>query len=427
MRRQVFAVLLAVTFAVAGVAIGGGPAARAQGTGPDVQPIKLGREIPLSVAVGEGVVFVSDDDALIWWVDAATGEKRKVTVRSSASAGPGKTYKAIPCEDVSCQILRFGEGYLWAGDSRESAVVRILAQFAPADAPDTDGEAMSGPTAIFVEPDTKLPQDPDLLGTTFQVGEGAMWFTGGGRDAVEPEDGDDGASQEGRAPALWRVEPTTGEIAEAWSGDWPSSQPSIAVGDGVLWLNVGQECTKATVGDNGKIEVKETIVNDLLVQFDPASGSPVGQPISPLPAVEGRLPECEEYFGRLYVVGQGALWGWNKSGLIRVDVATGEVDYDFDETDPVLDRARIQAVAVGQGSIWVLSPSAIGDDRGPALLGVDPTSGEVLTQVPLQGFETFVTGEEPMSLAVGNDAAWVIGIKGQKKVPTLWRVDLGPS
>jgi streptogramin lyase len=218
------------------------------------------------------------------------------------------------------------------------------------------------------------------------VGLGAVWVTSDGG-------------------TLYRIDPNTNRVVATILVGGPIV--GVATGGGYVWV------TRPTEG------IGE------LIRVDPAtnrvSGAPIDAGPGPIAALYGfgalwvtnsspssvvrvdpstGTVSTMGFTGRL-VAGYGSLWASSDDAVVRVDPETGR-------PTAALRVPRAQAVAVGQGRVWVLasakssSPALFHPVKNTAALWeIDPMNNRIVGR-PLR-----LDALQPLALAVGGTAVWV--------------------
>jgi streptogramin lyase len=280
------------------------------------------------------------------------------------------------------------------------------------------------------------PAPPPLravLGTTIHipsgavdvaVGKGATWVSGFG--------------------TMTRVEPSTDHVVAAVKTPGTEDYSQVAVGLGAVWVTAdggrlyridpNSDRVVATILVGGPIQgvetgggyvwlTRPTEGDGELIRVDPATNRVTGAPIEVGPGPIAAL------------YGFGALWVTSPSSVVRVDPSTGTVsttgftgrvaagygslwatsDDSVLRADPktghptaTVGVPRAQAVAVGQGRVWVLaSPKSSSRTlfypvkNTTALWEIDPMNNRIVER-PFR-----LDALQPIALAVGGRAVWV--------------------
>ncbi len=276
------------------------------GTNRLVAAIPVGR-VPSAVAVGEGAVWVLNvDDRTVSRIEPKT----QAVERTFAVGG-------TPTD------LAVGAGSVWLADGVADRLVRF--------------EPDSGETATIRLP--RLHSDSTRL--AIAVGAGSVWAATEDADVV-------------------RVDPRTGRVQRVRGvtqvGPGSRDDPSVAVGEGAVWVATGR------VGE------------DSVAKINPETDAKVD---------EAQLGEIGDV-----AVGSGAVWATDFGGGVVWQV------------HPLLlrNRAPIRVgpfpigVAVGAGTVWVANS---GDGT---VSRIDPGTGAV---------RSIRVGGSPRGIAVGGGRVWV--------------------
>jgi streptogramin lyase len=175
-----------------------------------------------------------------------------------------------------------------------------------------------------------------------------------------------------------RVDPETNEVvAEIEIGAGPVTE--LAISEEAVWVSA---------------------VSDL-VRLDPVTNE-----------IVARLRDDGGFGDVAY--GEGALWivaGANQDGAVwRIDPTTNRVQLKR----PLPDPHFMNEIAVGEGAVWVTtSPTVRGDDTALVRLHrIDPLTGDMVAEVPVgTGASGLGAGERAASysaLAVGEGSVWVL-------------------
>jgi streptogramin lyase len=240
------------------------------------------------------------------------------------------------------------------------------------------------PSTNHVVATVKTPGTEDY--SHVAVGLGAVWVSSDG----------------GR---LYRIDPGSNRVVATILVGGPIE--GVATGGGYVWV------TRPTEGDGE------------LIRVNPATNRVTGAPIDagpgPIAALYG--------FGALWVTnsspssvvrvdpstgtvstmgftgrvaaGYGSLWATSDDSLVRADPKTGH-------PTATVRVPRAQAVAVGQGRVWVLASAKSSSPRlfypvknTAALWEIDPMNNRIVGR-PLR-----LGALQPLALAVGGGAVWV--------------------
>jgi streptogramin lyase len=234
------------------------------------EPIPVG-DGPASVAVGDGAVWVVNDDAgTVSKVDIERGEVVGIPIElpstsdgDSIAVGDGRVWvvtpdqgrivpidassgrrgRAIAPPDGTAEELAFGEGGLWVvGDA--GTVTRL--------------DPASGEAGEPVKVGRRFPPDTDVFRGEIAVGEGAVWVAGlddetvvrvdprSGRvvKTIRFEDGIEGDLAAGGG-AVWvidesgqllRIDPGTNAVAGSPLPAGTAGTNDMAVGSGAVWI-----------------------------------------------------------------------------------------------------------------------------------------------------------------------------------------------
>jgi streptogramin lyase len=170
-------------------------------------------------------------------------------------------------------------------------------------------------------------------------------------------------------------------------------------------LGVGEGALWATGFDK---ELQE----EVLVKIDPETGRRLGMIAGVrTPAMNGRL-----------AIGEGSVWLLSDSArgraILRVDPETVEVEAEIPLDDLVMD------IEIGEGSIWALLAHVNGDVVGPAdIVRINPDTNEIAARIPLDAHAPWI--------AVGAGSVWVPGwlhdfkdvSTGEDDRPVVVRID----
>jgi hypothetical protein len=233
------------------------------------------------------------------------------------------------------------------------------------------------------------------------LGEGAAWVAGwGARSAsisrIDTE----------RNEVVARI-PLEGDVAD------------VAAGEGAVWVPGGL-CVERLPEDPDVCRLALRVS-----RVDPRANEVVATiPIEPPAGVHPSTP-----FAQGVAVGEDEVWvsvswnpreslSWNSTAgeVVRIDPRTNEIVARIDA------RGRPGELAVGAGSVWVLSDRTAEAEGGVSLHRIDPRSNEIAA-TPLRGELAEVGGTVmPPAMAVGDDAAWIRSYEG--KTPLAIRVDV---
>jgi len=226
-----------------------------------------------------------------------------------------------------------------------------------------------------------------------------------------------------RSSVLLSVAALVVVFASRAAADGGGRAESVAVGAGRLW----------------------TTVVDRIVSVDPGSGRPAGHAIRTgtygatiavtdqtgwqlqphslvavdLPSRRVRLRVGLGQASYALAAGYGAVWvpSFDSDVLTKIDAATGERRW----------RKRVphspQAVAVGDGSVWLASlgrwhsvhGGVVVPDGPGIVLRLDPRSGTVRARIEV--------GRGPRAVAVGGGAVWILNGQGIGADGTVDRID----
>jgi streptogramin lyase len=291
-----------------------------------------------------------------------------------------------------------------------------------------------------------------------EVGEGSVWIAAqGGVARVDPATGRVEGVRSEFGPeqvavergSVWVAEPnfrlidridpaTSDEVAELNARDLPcyTVPTDIAADATEVWIagpgchtgwavrintltnefdakrvvEIGGEPTHiAVIGSD--IWVIRTDGGGRLVHIDGATGTVVGELFQGERSAWGPAPPLD------VVGGEGAIWVAVGNDVARVDPRTGEIlsrtrvgetQVPLVEGQPTGAASRL---AVGGGAVWV--KVLRGDTRPPALVQLDPVTGQVVGE-PLE------ISEYSVALAAGEGAVWIANYYDR----TLTRVEL---
>jgi dipeptidyl aminopeptidase/acylaminoacyl peptidase len=178
----------------------------------------------------------------------------------------------------------------------------------------------------------------------------------------------------------------------------PSVTARIRAGAFLRGVAVGEGAVWATVDNaNGAPD------DHVLVRIDPETNEIVDS----LPLTEA---------GDL-AVGEGSVWVLSRlaseGAVLRIDPATNEITAMI----PVGDQ--LSNIAVGQGAVWVTGASDANPPSGE-VVRIDPTTNEIAARIP-------VSGGWPRDLVIGEGSVWVYGhsrlAEHGWEASSLWRVD----
>jgi len=245
-----------------------------------------------------------------------------------------------------------GAGYVWTSDSLDGTLRRI-------------------------NPESKRPISVEVAGfpTDVSAAEDAAWLALADRGAIQRASGTEGAGEPVKVAGF------PFQIAAGEGSVWAMSQTSIERIDPETQetgetVELDQDLASIAAGEGGLWVVR---ANDEVLKLDPGTG---------------RSSESAQVPGAFNVtVGESAVWALgagigDESGgtLTRIDPA-GSVAGD---SVPVV---RAVDVAAGLGFVWVL-------DAAGKLTRYDPATG-------LRRGDPISVGDEPLSVSVGEGAAWV--------------------
>lgn len=258
------------------------------------------------------------------------------------------------------------------------------------------------------------------------VGKGAIWVSGFGR--------------------VTRVDPSTDRVVAAVKTPGTEDYSQVAVGLGAVWVTAdggrlyridpNSDRVVASILVGGPIQGVETggayvwvtrpsEGDGELIRVDPATNRVTGAPIEVGPGPITALYE----FGALWVsnsspssvvrvnpstgtvstmgftgrvaAGYGSLWATSDDSVVRADPKTGH-------PTATIRVPRAQAVAVGQGRVWVLASAKSSSPtlfypvkKTAALWEIDPINNGIVGR-PLR-----LDALQPLALAVGGRAVWV--------------------
>jgi hypothetical protein len=276
---------------------------------------------------------------------------------------------------------------------------------------------------------------PAVLGTTIHipsgavdvaVGKGAIWVSGFG--------------------TMTRVEPSTDRVVAAVKTPGTKDYSQVAVGLGAVWVTAdggrlyridpNSDRVVATILVEGPIQGVETGGGSVwltrptegdgeLIRVEPATNRVTGAPIEvgpgPIAALYGfgavwvtnsspssvvrvdpstGTVSTTGFTGRV-AAGYGSLWATSDDSVVRADPKTGH-------QTATVRVPRAQAVAVGQGRVWVLasptssSPTLFYPVKNTAALWeIDPMNNRIVGR-PLR-----LDALQPIALAAGGRAVWV--------------------
>lgn len=173
---------------------------------------------------------------------------------------------------------------------------------------------------------------------------------------------------------------------------------TIAAGEFLRGVAVGDDGLWATV-DNADGGPDDHV----LVRIDPSTNEIVDS----LP-----LPEAGDL-----AVGDGSVWVLSRAAsdgaILRIDPSTDEIT----ATIPLGDQ--LSNVAIGDGAVWVTRAT---DENPPSgeVIRIDPTTNEIVARIP-------IPGGWPRDLVVGEEMIWAYGHSLYRdnvwEASSLWRID----
>jgi hypothetical protein len=251
------------------------------------------------------------------------------------------------------------------------------------------------------------------------VGDGWVWVL-----TCDRRCGNDGRASEG---SLVRIDLVTKKVVDSASVARPHA---LAVGEGAVWVVDfwGGRVTRfdpRTLNPVASIQLRlpfDVCENDCsdardFAPFDVAAGEGAAW-VTTARGVLARIDPATNTVARMVRVpgeatgevaaGEGAVWVTESVlGLFRIDPSTNRVVAKIKVDGADNRRLAIDQVSTGGGSVWVEGTWAQGSDQtgyvvseGAALVRLDPSTGRVRAQIPLQA-----SGRA----AVGDGVAWISG------------------
>jgi serine/threonine protein kinase len=242
-----------------------------------------------------------------------------------------------------------------------------------------------------------------LIAATIAV----VFAVGNGKDGTPPPVTGGGTP----LPAIVRIDPATNRVVaripQSGLHQITFARGLISIGERVVWVSDGTNRVFKINADSNRLvsTISSSVGNGGLVaafdalwilgprtpntgkisRIDPTTNRQTGEVDVSLPCCTARL-----------AAGDGVLWALS-GGLYRIDPET-------------LKGKRVsgrsgQALAVGEGALWVL------DVVASTLVEVDPGTGRDVDSTALAG--------SPLALAVGEGAVWIIDDEGEQviKIP----------
>jgi YVTN family beta-propeller protein len=391
--------------------------------------IDAGTGVSMTVARGVGLGPIAVTPETLWVADGA-GNVTQVDPQTEQTTDLGR----VTGKHIS--LLVATDDALWATDLDDQTVTRV------------DRACLEGGCSVAVRPGRVTTSELPTKPFDVAVGEGSVWVAAqGGVERVDPATGRVQGSAEFdpeqvavASGSVWvaepkvrlidRIDPSTNqEIAELNARDLACYvvPADIAADVSEVWI-AGPGChtgwaarintatnefdTDRLVdigGDPTRIAVYGTDVwvirrdgGGRLVHIDGTRGSVVGE------LFQGESPQDA-------VSGEDAIWVAVGNDVARVDASTGEVlsRTRVGESQPSVMESPGAAyrLAVGEGAVWV--KVLRGDTRPPALVQLDPVTGNVVGE-PME------ISEYSVALAAGEGAVWIANYYDRR----LTRVEL---
>lgn len=312
-------------------------------------------------------------------------------------AAPSASVSAVTPIETSpgaVSALTYGLGSLWVASFDASERGR-LTQVDPA----TGAELAEIPTGDV------LPEW-EIGGGGLTTGDGSLWLTGSAKAPGEPG---------GSHAVLLRIDPVAGRvIARVDLG--PGSGSDVVVdpdGIWVLWTSASgptthMEVTRldpATSGVVSSIPLAASYGHHLFAvggRVVAVTTETSGEPATTLNVIDpatDRPVRTVDIVGSAWPaagnLGDDQLWTASGTEISRIDPSSGDVLASFRAT------STGDALAVGEGGVWFLDPSA-----RRTLARLNPSTGQVDVLVRLPA------GTTPIALATSADAVWVLNHEG---------------
>jgi streptogramin lyase len=275
---------------------------------PTTEVIRVGDVRPDSIAAGAGSVWATDSfSGKLVQINPRNASSTRVTQAAgfptAVTAGEGAAWLALPDRGAVQRVPRSGraaepervEGFPFQISAGEGAVW-----------------AMSQKSVERIDPASGRPDSsPTRLGGSgaeIAAGEGWVWIARGNREVV-------------------RISPDDGELSDA-STKVPGAF-NVAVGEGAVWV------LSAPLPEPGAKPATAS-----LVRIDPDGNEIAGDPV--------RIPEALDV-----AAGLGYVWVTSAQGNVRrIDPDSG-----IFVGDPIEAGRFPQAIAIGEGAVWVADPA----------------------------------------------------------------------